>query len=198
MAGRSAWARALESGRLGQSRLHGQRRQRPAGPAAQGRTLRRHRVGDRRDRTPLAGGLLRQADGEAAVAANRAYRRAESEAAYQVDSCQLHPRDRRPLHPGVLRIRRAVRLRHEWEAGLEERLRPAGLGLLHGAGRPVGLRQLAGDSRRPRHPASRCAEGLLRRGARPRDGQGAMANRAQRRAHLEHARRACREAAVRR
>ena len=88
---------------------------------------------DRRDGTPLARDLLRQADRQAALGAHRARRRAEGEAAHEVDARQLHARDRRPLHPRVLRIGGAVRLRHEGQAGLEEGLRPAGLRLLHGA-----------------------------------------------------------------
>ena len=56
--------------------------------------------------------------------------------------------------------------RHEGQAALEEGLRRARFRLLHGAGRAMGIRQLAGDSRRPRHRAGRRAEGIVRRGVR--------------------------------
>ena len=120
-----------------------------AEPAAQGRPLRRHRVG-RRTTTEHQWLVLcfDKATGKHAVAADRAHRRAEGQAPHQVHARQLDAGHRRPLHPRVLRIGGAVRLRHEGEAGLEEGLRPARLRLLHGARRAVGLCQLADHSRR--------------------------------------------------
>ena len=59
-----------------------------------------------------------------------------------------------------------VRVLDDRRSDLEEGLRPSRFRLLHGAGRAVGLCQLAGDSQRPRHPPGRRAEGFVRGGVR--------------------------------
>ena len=99
-------------------------------------------------------------------------RRAEDQAPHEDEPRQLDAGDRRRADHRVLRIRRALRLRPEGQAALEEGSRRARRRLLHGARGPVGDRQLAGPPRRHGDRPGGRAEGIVpgdvRREGRPR------------------------------
>ena len=177
----------LQPGRVGRHGVHRQRRQRHARSATEGRPLRRHRLRPRHHLAQVAGDVLRQEHRQAAVGAHREDRRADREAAPEVDARQLDARHRRPAHRRDVRLRGPLRVRLEGRRRLAEGFRRARLRLLHGARRAVGICQLAGDPQRQGDRASRRAEGLVRGGVRRAHRQGAVAHRARRRADVEHA-----------
>ena len=173
-AGGGPWS--FEPGRVGRPCVHRERDQRHAQSATQGRPLRRHRIGARSDRTQVHRRLFRQAHGQTAVGTGRQVRRADHQAASQVDPRELDARHRRPPHRCHVRLRGALRLRHERQAAVEEGIRHARFGILHGARRAVGICELAGDSQRPRDPAGGRAEGFVRGGVRRAERQGTVAH----------------------
>ena len=167
------------------------RDQRPEGRRAQGRALRRRQAGHRRHRARVAHLLPRQEDRRGALAADRDQGGSEDQAAHQGDARELDAGDRRRAADRVLRVGRALRLRSQGQAALEEGPRRARCRVVHGPVGAMGNRQLADPARqRRRHPGRR-AEGLVpRRVRRARRAASCGGRREQRRADVGHADRA--------
>ena len=158
--------RPVEPDRLGRPRLRQHVDQRTEGRRSEGRALRRRQARPRRHRARVAHLLPRQEDRGRPLAADGAQGGPQDQAAHQGHARELHARDRRRAPDRLFRIGRALRLRPQGQAALEERPRRARRRLVHRPLGAMGNRQLAHPSRqRRRHPGRR-AEGLVPRRVR--------------------------------
>ena len=135
----------------------------------------------------MAGDVFRQEHRQAAMGAHGEDRRADREAPPQVHARQLHAGHRRPHVVAMFGSEGLYAYDVNGTLVWQKDFGAARLRLLHGAGRAVGIWQLAGDPQRPGDRAGRRAEGLVRRGVRRAHRQGIVAHRARRRADVEHA-----------
>ena len=135
--------RALESDRVGRSRVRDDRDQQPAERDLSSRTLRRRRrLG--RSIAPAMGDLRgRQADGKDSVGARGPRRRAAQQAAHQVHLRERESRHRRPDRRRLVRIGGRVRLRPRRHAAMEGRSRPRRHGRVRHPDVRVGSGELA-------------------------------------------------------
>ena len=179
--------RPLEPDRLGRPHLRQHVNQRPEGRRPEGRALRRRQACPRRHRARVAHLLPRQEDRRRSLAADGAQGGPEDQAPHEGVARELDARHRRRAPDRLLRIRRALRVRPQGQAALEEGPRRARCRLVH---RPVGAmgdRQLPHPPRqRRRHPGRR-AEGVVPRRVRCQQRQGVVARREKRRADVGHA-----------
>ena len=160
---------------LGGSRFPHDRGQRRGRLVVPHRSLRRRQAGRRSLGAPVQGLLPRQEDRENSVGSNRVQRRAEGEAAHEVDAGQLH------TGHGWQARRRRVR-----ERGSARRVRPRRQGALARGSRsprqrlvlrsdlPVGALELAGHLQELRDRPGRRPEGLVPCRMGPDDRQAAL------------------------